>query len=157
MENDEFYMREALKEAYKALEINEVPIGAVIVRNCDGEIIGRGSNRRNIEKNPLYHAEITAINEAAKIIGDWRIEKCTLYVTVEPCPMCAGAIVQARIPRVVFGARNRKAGCCGSVMNILQQEKLNHQAEITQGVLAEECAALMSDFFKKFRKKENIL
>jgi tRNA(adenine34) deaminase len=152
MENDIFFMNEAIKEAYKALEIDEVPIGAVIV-NCDGRIIGRGYNRRNSEKNPLYHAEIIAINEAAKIIGDWRIENCTMYVTIEPCPMCAGAIVQARIPRVVFGARNRKAGCCGSVINILQQSGLNHRAEITEGVLSDKCSALMSEFFKRFRKK----
>ncbi|MCI1931650.1 MAG: tRNA adenosine(34) deaminase TadA [Clostridia bacterium] len=151
MENDIFFMNEAIKEAYKALEINEVPIGAVIVHN--GEIIGRGYNRRNSEKNPLYHAEIIAINEAAKAIGDWRIENCTIYVTIEPCPMCAGAIVQARIPRVVFGARNRKAGCCGSVVNILQQDGLNHRAEITEGVLKDKCSALMSEFFKRFRKQ----
>lgn len=152
MENDELYMNEAIKEAYKALEIDEVPIGAVIV-NDNGKIIGCGFNKRNSEKNPLCHAEILAINEAAKVIGDWRIEGCTMYVTIEPCPMCAGAIVQARIPRVVFGARNKKAGCCGSVLNILQQDGLNHKAEITEGVLGEKCSALMSEFFKRFRKK----
>ena len=115
--DDEYFMGEALKEAKKAFEIDEVPIGAVIVHN--NEIIARGFNRRNTDKNPLMHAEIIAINKAAAVIGDWRIEDCTIYVTVEPCPMCSGAIVQARIPNVVYGAPNPKAGCGGSVINIL--------------------------------------
>ena len=147
----EIYMREAVNEAKKAFELDETPIGAVIVQ--DGKIIGRGYNRRNSEKNPLCHAEIIAINEAAKYIGDWRIENCTIYVTVEPCPMCAGAIVQARIPTVVFGTENVKAGCCGSVLNLMQQEKLNHRAEVISDVLKEECSSLMKDFFKNMRKK----
>ena len=147
----EIYMREAVNEAKKAFELDETPIGAVIVQ--DGKIIGRGYNRRNSEKNPLCHAEIIAINEAAKYIGDWRIENCTSYVTVEPCPMCAGAIVQARIPTVVFGTENVKAGCCGSVLNLMQQEKLNHRAEVISDVLKEECSSLMKEFFKNMRKK----
>ncbi|MEA4973890.1 MAG: tRNA adenosine(34) deaminase TadA [Candidatus Metalachnospira sp.] len=147
----EQYMNEALKEAYMAIDSGEVPIGCVIV--CNGKIIGRGHNLRNSKKNPLYHAEIIAINDAANLIGDWRLEECTLYVTVEPCPMCAGAIVQARIPNVVFGTRNVKAGCAGSILNILDEPKFNHQVNITEGILQPECARPMSDFFKKFRKK----
>lgn len=150
--NDEYYMKEALKAAQDAYDAGEVPIGAVIVHN--GEIIGRGFNRRNTEGNPLCHAEIIAINEAAHFMGDWRIEECTMYVTVEPCPMCAGAIVQARIPRVVYGAKNPKAGCAGSVLDVLNEPKLNHQVDVTEGVLKEECAAIMKEFFKRFRKKE---
>jgi len=146
----EKYMMEAIEEAKKAFAIDEVPIGAVIVH--DGEIIGRGYNRRNTDHNPLCHAEIIAINQAAKFMGDWRIENCTMYVTVEPCPMCAGAIVQARIPTVVFGAANKKAGCAGSVLNILQEPRLNHRAEIIEGVLFDECSGLMKEFFKRFRK-----
>ena len=148
----EYYMREALKEAQAALDSGEVPIGCVIV--YDNKIIGRGHNLRNSRKNPLCHAEISAINEAAAYIGDWRLEECTLYVTVEPCPMCAGAIVQARIPNVVFGTRNVKAGCAGSVLNLLQQDGLNHQVEVTKGVLAEECSGLMTSFFRELRKKK---
>lgn len=147
----EQYMNEALKEAYNALNSGEVPIGCVIVYN--GEIIGRGHNLRNTKKNPLCHAEIIAINEAAEAIGDWRLEECTLYVTVEPCPMCAGAIVQARIPNVVFGTWNVKAGCAGSILNILDEPRFNHQVNITEGILQPECAKPMSDFFKRFRKK----
>ncbi len=150
--NDEYYMKEALKAAGEAYDAGEVPIGAVIVH--DGEIIGRGFNRRNTEGNPLCHAEIIAINEAAHFMGDWRIEECTMYVTVEPCPMCAGAIVQARIPRVVYGAKNPKAGCAGSVLDVLNEPKLNHQVDVTEGVLKDECAAMMKEFFKRFRKKE---
>lgn len=150
---DEKYMEEALKEAQKALEAGEVPIGAVIVDE-EGTIIGRGFNRRNSAKNPLCHAEIDAINEAAAHIGDWRIENCTLFVTIEPCPMCAGAIVQARIKRVVFGARNPKAGCAGSILNLLQEDRFNHQVEITEGVLKDEAAAYMKAFFKRFRKNK---
>lgn len=150
--NDEYYMKEALKAAQDAYDAGEVPIGAVIVHN--GEIIGRGFNRRNTEGNPLCHAEIIAINEAAHFMGDWRIEECTMYVTVEPCPMCAGAIVQARIPRVVYGAKNPKAGCAGSVLDVLNEPKLNHQVDVTEGVLKDECAAMMKEFFKRFRKKE---
>ncbi len=143
-------MREALLEAEKALAAGEVPIGAVMVR--DGEMIARGHNLRNTAKNPLRHAEIDVINEAAGIVGDWRLEDCTLYVTVEPCPMCAGAIVQARIPKVVFGTRNSKAGCSGSVLDVLHEPKLNHQVETEEGILQEECAEIMRRFFRRFRK-----
>ena len=148
--NDEYFMTEALKEAQKAFDIDEVPIGAVIEHK--GKIIGRGYNRRNTEKNPLMHAEIIAINEAAKVIGDWRIEDCTMYVTVEPCPMCSGAIVQARIPKVVFGTHNAKAGCGGSIINLLQMEKLNHRCEVVSGIMEDECRDMMKMFFKRFRK-----
>lgn len=143
-------MREALLEAEKALAAGEVPIGAVMVRG--GKIIARGHNLRNTAKNPLRHAEIDVIHAAAGIVGDWRLEDCTLYVTVEPCPMCAGAIVQARIPKVVFGTRNSKAGCSGSVLDVLHEPKLNHQVETEEGVLQEECAEIMRRFFRRFRK-----
>lgn len=149
--NDEYYMKEALKEAKKAYEKDEVPIGAVMVRN--DKIIARGYNKRNTMKNPLYHAEIEIINEASKEVNDWRLEDCTLYVTVEPCPMCAGAIVQARIPRVVFGTRNKKAGCAGSVLDVLNEPMLNHQVDVTEGVLEYECSEIMSSFFREFRKR----
>ncbi len=148
--NHEYYMNEAFKLAKEAFDNDEVPIGAVIVHK--GEIIGRGCNKRNTLKNPLMHAEIIAINEAAGYLNDWRIEECTMYVTVEPCPMCSGAIVQSRIPEVVFGARNKKAGCAGSVLNVLQQPGLNHRVNITEGVLEEECSSIMTEFFKRFRK-----
>lgn len=149
--NDEYYMKEALEEAKKAYEKDEVPIGAVMVRN--DKIIARGYNKRNTMKNPLYHAEIEIINEASKEVNDWRLEDCTLYVTVEPCPMCAGAIVQARIPRVVFGTRNKKAGCAGSVLDVLNEPMLNHQVDVTEGVLEYECSEIMSSFFREFRKR----
>ena len=148
--DDEYFMREAIKEAKKALDIGDVPIGAVIVK--DGEIIARGHNRRNNDKNPLSHAEIIAINQAAGVIGDWRIEGCCIYVTIEPCPMCSGAIVQARIPKVVYGAANPKAGCGGSVANILQMDGLNHKCEIVSGLLADECGQMMKKYKKKFRR-----
>ena len=153
--DDDYFMSEALKEAREAFELDEVPIGAVIVHN--NEIIARGYNRRNTDKNPLMHAEIIAINEAAKVIGDWRIEDCTIYVTVEPCPMCSGAIVQARIPNVVYGAPNPKAGCGGSVINLLQMEKLNHRCSVKSGVLEDECRAIMKEFFSRFRKKNTVI
>ena len=148
----EKYMKEALKQAKKALALGEVPIGCVIVH--EGKVIGRGYNRRNTDKSTLAHAEIMAIRKASKIIGDWRLEDCTLYVTLEPCQMCAGAIVQARIPRVVIGTMNAKAGCAGSVINILQMEQFNHQVEVTKGVLADECKEMMQSFFKKLRESK---
>ena len=120
----------------------------------EDKVIARGYNKRNMKKNTLAHAEILAINKASKVLGDWRLEDCTMYVTLEPCPMCAGAIVQARIPRVVIGSMNPKAGCAGSVLNLLQQDGLNHQVEITKGVLAEECSGLMTSFFRELRKKK---
>jgi tRNA(adenine34) deaminase len=145
----ESYMREALTEARRAFENDEVPIGCVIVRG--GEIIARAANERNTRKNALAHAEIDAINQACAVVGDWRLEDCILYVTVEPCPMCAGAILQARIPTVVYGAANPKAGCAGSILNILDEPRFNHQPNVIGGVLAEECGALMSGFFVRFR------
>ena len=151
MTADEKYMREAIKQAKKAYAIGEVPIGCVIV--YQDKIIARGYNRRTIDKNTLAHAELQAIRKASKKMEDWRLEECTMYVTLEPCQMCAGAIVQARIPKVVIGAMNPKAGCAGSVLNILQREEFNHQAEIESGVLGEECSRMMSDFFRQLRKK----
>lgn len=152
MTSDESFMKQAVKQAKKAYDKLETPIGCVIVR--EDKIIARGYNKRNMKKNTLAHAEILAINKASKVLGDWRLEDCTMYVTLEPCPMCAGAIVQARIPRVVIGSMNPKAGCAGSVLNLLQQDGLNHQVEITKGVLAEECSGLMTSFFRELRKKE---
>ena len=149
---DEKYMREAIRQAKKAYKLDETPIGCVIVH--DGKIIGRGYNRRNTDKSPLAHAEITAIKKASKKLGDWRLEECTLYVTLEPCQMCAGAIIQSRIPRVVVGCMNPKAGCAGSVLNLLDVKAFNHQAELTTGVLEEECSALMTGFFKELREKK---
>lgn len=143
-------MKAALKQAEKAYALGEVPIGCVIVH--EGKIIGRGYNRRNTDKNTLAHAEITAINKASKKIGDWRLEECTLYVTLEPCQMCAGAIVQARIPKVVIGTMNPKAGCAGSVLNLLQIEQFNHQVEVIYDVLKEECSTMLSDFFRSLRE-----
>ena len=145
----EKYMKEALKQAKKAYALGEVPIGCVIVH--EGQIIGRGYNRRNTDKNTLAHAEITAINKASKKIGDWRLEECTLYVTLEPCQMCAGAIVQARIPEVVMGCMNPKAGCAGSILNILEMPEFNHQVAVTRGVLEQECSDMLKLFFTELR------
>lgn len=150
LSTDEKYMYEAIKQARRAARLSEVPIGCVIVYG--DKIIARAYNRRNTDKSTLAHAEIIAIKKAAKYIGDWRLEDCTMYVTLEPCPMCAGAIVQARIPRVVMGTMNAKAGCAGSVLNILQTDGFNHKAEITKGVLADECKKMMQDFFKEVRE-----
>ena len=148
------YMREAIRQAKKAEKIDEVPIGCVIV--YQGEIIARGYNRRNIDKNTLTHAELNAIRKASRKLGDWRLDDCEMYVTLEPCQMCAGAIVQSRIKKVYIGCMNPKAGCAGSVLNLLQVEKFNHQVEIIQGVLEEECSTMLSEFFKRLRqtKKE---
>ena len=131
--------------------MREVPVGCVIVHNPSDKIIGTGYNLRNTKKNTLYHAEITAINHASRNLGDWRLEDCTIYVTIEPCPMCAGAILQARIPRLVYGAPNLKAGAAGSVVNLLNNPAFNHQAEIASGVMDAECAALMTKFFRSQR------
>lgn len=147
----EKYMKEALKQAKKAYALGEVPIGCVIVHQ--GKIIGRGYNRRNTDKNTLAHAEITAINKASKYIGDWRLEECTMYVTLEPCQMCAGAIVQARIPQVVMGCMNPKAGCAGSILNILEMPRFNHQAEVIRGVLEQECSDMLKLFFTQLRER----
>ena len=146
---EEKYMKEALKQAKKAYALGEVPIGCVIVH--EGKIIGRGYNRRNTDKNTLAHAEITAINKASKVIGDWRLEECTLYVTLEPCQMCAGAIVQARIPEVVMGCMNPKAGCAGSILNILEMPQFNHQVKVTRGILEKECSQMLKTFFEELR------
>ena len=149
---EEHYMKEAIRQAKKAAALKEVPIGCVIV--YDGRIIARGYNRRTVDKNVLAHAEIIAMRRACRILGDWRLEGCTMYVTLEPCPMCAGAIVQARIPKVVIGCMNPKAGCAGSVMNLLQIEGFNHQVKITEGVLEEECSEMLSTFFRELREKK---
>ena len=145
----EKFMKEALKQAKKALALGEVPIGCVIVYR--GQIIARGYNRRNTDKNTLCHAEITAIRRASKVIGDWRLEECTLYVTLEPCQMCAGAIIQARIPEVVMGCMNPKAGCGGSILNLLEMPQFNHQATVTRGVLEQECSQILKVFFSQLR------
>lgn len=145
------FMRAAMREAKKAEKLMEVPIGCVIVQ--DGKIIARGYNRRKIDKNTLAHAELQAIRKASKRTGDWRLEDCTMYVTLEPCQMCAGAIVQARMKKVVIASMNPKAGCAGSIMNLLQVPAFNHQVEVEYGVLQEECSAMLSDFFKRLREK----
>ena len=152
MTEDEKFMKAALKQAQKAYAIDEVPIGCVIVQN--GHIIARGYNRRNIDKNTLAHAELAAIRKASKKTGDWRLEDCTMYVTLEPCQMCAGAIVQSRMKRVVIASMNAKAGCAGSVLNLLQMQQFNHQVEITQGVLEEECSQMLSSFFRELRERK---
>ena len=158
---DEKYMKEAIKQAKKAYALDETPIGCVIV--YDGKILSRGYNRRNTDKNPLAHAEITAIRKASRKMGDWRLEGCTMYVTLEPCQMCAGAIVQSRMDRVVIGCMNPKAGCAGSILNLLQMDRFNHQVQIETGVLEEECSSLMKRFFpgtageKEERKKKRYL
>ena len=152
MTQEEKYMREAMRQAKKAAALKEVPIGCVIVH--DGAIIARGYNRRTIDKNVLAHAEIIAIRKACRKIGDWRLEDCTLYVTLEPCQMCSGAIVQARIKRVVVGCMNPKAGCAGSILNRLDMKEFNHQVELTTGVLEEQCSGMMKQFFKELRQKQ---
>lgn len=151
------YMKEAMKQAKKAYETGEVPIGCIIVEKETGRIIGRGYNRRNTDRTTLAHAEITAIKKASKAAGDWRLEGCTIYITLEPCPMCAGAIVQARIDRCVFAAPSDKAGCAGSVVNLLDEPSFNHQVQITSGVLESESQALIKKFFKELREKNRIV
>lgn len=149
---DEKYMRMAIREAKKAYALDEVPIGCVIVQ--DNKVIARGYNRRNTDKNTLAHAEIAAIRKASKKTGDWRLEDCTMYVTLEPCQMCAGAIVQSRLGKVVIGSMNPKAGCAGSVINLLQMKEFNHQVEQVMGVLEEECSTMLSTFFQELREKK---
>lgn len=146
------YMRAAIREAKKAYALDEVPIGCVIVR--EDKIIARGYNRRNTDKNALAHAELAAIKKASKKCGDWRLEDCTMYITLEPCQMCAGAIVQSRMKKVVIAAENPKAGCAGSVLNLLQMSAFNHQVEIERGLLREECSAMLSSFFQELRQKK---
>lgn len=154
MTDDERYMKEAIRQARKAYALGEVPIGCVIVHG--GKIIARGYNRRNTDKNTLAHAEITAIRKASKVIGDWRLEECTLYVTLEPCQMCAGAIVQARIPKVVMACMNPKAGCAGSVLNILDMPQFNHQVETVRGIMEEECSRMLKEFFAELRLRNKM-
>ena len=176
-EKDAYYMREALKQAKKAALLGETPIGCVIVRTRHvgpedfqngkkvmrpesfGEaftekIIARGYNRRNTDHSALAHAEVSAIRKATKVVGDWRLEGCTMYVTLEPCQMCAGAIVQSRIERVVIGAMNPKAGCAGSVLNLLEEPRFNHQAEVVTGVLKEDAGRMLKEFFSALRRKD---
>lgn len=143
------FMRQAITQAKRASRIGEVPIGCVIVH--EGKVIGRGYNRRNADSSTLSHAELTAIRKASKALGDWRLENCTLYVTLEPCQMCAGAIVQARIPRVVYASASPKAGCAGSIINLLEMKQFNHQAEVVRGVCAKECSDMLSGFFAALR------
>ena len=151
MEIQEKYMKEALKQARKAYKLGEVPIGCVIVYG--DKIIARGYNRRKTAKNTLSHAELQAIRKASRVMGDWRLEECDMYGTLEPCQMCSGAIVQARIPRVVIGCMNPKAGCAGSILNLLQMPQFNHQVEIVRGVMEEECSSVLKTFFKELRVK----
>ena len=149
LSEDEKYMRQAIRLAKKAEENGDVPIGCIIV--YEGKVIGRGYNKRNKDKSTLAHAELLAMKKAGKIIGDWRLEGCKMYVTLEPCQMCAGAIVQARIPEVVIGCMNSKAGCAGSVINLLDMDGFNHRVDITKGILEEECSNLMKEFFADLR------
>ncbi|SFD72102.1 tRNA-adenosine deaminase [Lentibacillus persicus] len=150
MEKNTAYMQAAIDQAKKAESLNEVPIGAVVV--YQDEIIASGYNLRESSQTTLSHAELIAIEKANQKIGSWRLEDCTLYVTLEPCPMCAGAIVQSRIERVVFGAPDPKAGCAGTLMNLLQDDRFNHQVDVAGGVLEDECSALLTDFFRKLRR-----
>jgi len=150
VKDDAYFMRAAIAQARKAAALDEVPIGCVIVK--DGQIIARGYNRRNTDSSTISHAEINAIRKASRKTGDWRLEGCTIYITLEPCQMCSGAIVQARLDRCVIGSMNPKAGCAGSVMNLLQVPAFNHQVAITRGVLQEECSALLTTFFRELRQ-----
>ncbi len=152
LSEDEKYMRQAIRLAKKAEENGDVPIGCIIV--YEGKVIGRGYNKRNKDKSTLAHAELLAMKKAGKIIGDWRLEGCKMYVTLEPCQMCAGAIVQARIPEVVIGCMNSKAGCAGSIINLLEMPQFNHQVKVTRGVCEEECSNMLSSFFTKLREKK---
>lgn len=151
MERDIYFMQLAIEEAKKAEAIQEVPIGAVIV--LDGEVISVAHNLRETEQRSIAHAELLAIDEACKKLGTWRLEDATLYVTLEPCPMCAGGIVLSRIKRVVYGANDPKGGCAGTLMNLLTDERFNHQCEVVAGVLEEECGTLLTIFFRELRKK----
>ena len=154
MEQQEKYMKQAIRQAKRAYALGEVPIGCVIV--YEDKIIARGYNRRNTDKNTLSHAEITAIRRASKKLGDWRLEGCTMYVTLEPCQMCAGALVQARIDKVVIGCMNPKAGCAGSVLNLLQMPEFNHQVEVERGVCREECSGILKQFFRELRESNKL-
>ena len=148
------FMLEAIKQAKKAAAIGETPVGAVIVQN--GKIIARGYNKRETKKNALLHAEISAINKACKKLGGWRLPSCEMYVTLEPCPMCSGAIINSRINKVYFGAYDTKSGCCGSVINLFEKGLFNHDVEVVGGVLKEECANILTSFFKQLRKQQRL-
>lgn len=152
MTEQERFMREAIRQARKAYALDEVPIGCVIVWH--GKIIARGYNRRNTDKTALAHAEIAAIKKACRILGDWRLEECTMYVTLEPCQMCAGAIVQSRLSEVIIGCMNPKAGCAGSIINLLEMEQFNHQVQVTRGIMEKECSTMLSQFFRELREKK---
>lgn len=151
-ERDRKFMLEAMEEAKKAQDLGEVPIGAVVVYK--DEIIGRAHNLRETTQNALTHAELMAIQQACEAIGSWRLEETTLYVTLEPCPMCAGAILQSRVPRVVYGARDIKAGCVDSLYRLLNDSRFNHECEVTEGVLAEECGEMLTRFFRAIRERK---
>ena len=153
-ETDEKFMREALRQAKKAYALREVPIGCVIV--YEGKIIARGYNRRNTDQNTTSHAEINAIRRASKKLGDWRLEGCTIYITLEPCQMCAGAIVQSRITRAVIGSMNPKAGCAGSILNLLEMPEFNHQVKVDRGILDEQCSTMLSRFFRELRQQKKL-
>lgn len=153
-ETDEKFMREALRQAKKAYALREVPIGCVIV--YEGKIIARGYNRRNTDQNTTSHAEINAIRRASKKLGDWRLEGCTIYITLEPCQMCAGAIVQSRITRAVIGSMNPKAGCVGSILNLLEMPEFNHQVKVDRGILDEQCSTMLSGFFRELRQQKKL-
>jgi tRNA(adenine34) deaminase len=152
---DEYYMKEAIKEAKKAEALAEVPIGAIVV--IDGKIISRAYNLRESKQSAVAHAEILAIEQACQETGSWRLENAVLYVTLEPCAMCSGAIILSRVKRVVYGAQDPKGGCAGTFMNLLQDDRFNHQSEVTSGVLEEECGQLLSDFFRKLRERRKIM
>ncbi|WP_010285589.1 tRNA adenosine(34) deaminase TadA [Bacillus timonensis] len=152
MKSDEFYMKLAIEEAKRAAEINEVPIGAVLVSN--DEVIATAHNLRETEQRSIAHAELLVIDEACRRTGSWRLENATLYVTLEPCAMCSGAIVLSRVNRVVYGASDPKGGCAGTLMNLLQEKRFNHQAEVLSGVCEEECGQLLSSFFRGIRERK---
>ncbi|MCH4383294.1 tRNA adenosine(34) deaminase TadA [Staphylococcus haemolyticus] len=153
MANDEYYMKLAIEEAKKAQKLGEVPIGAIIVKN--NEVIASAHNLRETAQLPTAHAEHIAIERASKVVGSWRLEECKLYVTLEPCVMCAGAIVMSRIPKVVYGATDPKGGCSGSLMNLLEESRFNHRAEVIKGVLEQECGDLLRNFFLELRLKKS--
>lgn len=153
MANDEYYMKLAIEEAKKAKKLGEVPIGAIIVKN--NEVIASAHNLRETAQLPTAHAEHIAIERASKVVGSWRLEECKLYVTLEPCVMCAGAIVMSRIPKVVYGATDPKGGCSGSLMNLLEESRFNHRAEVIKGVLEQECGDLLRNFFRELRLKKS--
>ncbi len=152
MKDDFYFMQLAIDQARKAEEIREVPIGAVIVR--EGEVVASAYNLREADQRAVAHAELLAIDEACRALGTWRLSGCTLYVTLEPCPMCAGAIIQSRIDRVVFGASDPKGGCVGSIYNLLTEPKFNHQCEVEKGIMGEECGEILTSFFKELRRKK---